>query len=284
MPKTKEQRNAYKRNKRKSERDRIDFLEANDPSNPEIVAYYDARSNRNEIDRKRRKDWPSQDKTVRNKSAKLKLNRIKELERINPDNPEVIQYRTIQNRRSAEWRDRNPEKAAIVVRKSKDKHREKNNLLARERRALNPEISRAKQKAWQSKNLDKVAGYRRKWINTHPQAKVANILRVRLNSVLNGKIKAASALDLLGCSLDYFMKFIERKFKSGMSWANYSLKTWHIDHRLPCSSFNMNDEWEQRWCFHYSNLQPMFAKENIAKSNKLPQSTRESCEAQPQFA
>lgn len=54
-----------------------------------------------------------------------------------------------------------------------------------------------------------------------------------------------------------------------MSWDNYGYRGWHIDHIKPCSSFNLSDIKEQKKCFHYSNMQPLWWKDNIAKSNKV---------------
>lgn len=56
-----------------------------------------------------------------------------------------------------------------------------------------------------------------------------------------------------------------------MTWTNHGKGEgkWHLDHRKPCDSFNMQDEWQQRWCFHYSNFQPLWEPENLSKSSKL---------------
>lgn len=285
MPRTQEQLNEYKRNKRKTQREHIQFLEINDSSNPEIAQYHSERSNRNSQTRAVRKTWPSQSKEVRSEAGRKKLDRIREIESVNPNDPEVMLYRTKQKSRVDRYKSRNPEKVKISNKKSKAKHREANNRKSREKHALNPEIHRTKQKTWRVNNLDKTAAGRRRWLNKNPEAKIANILRSRLNSVIRGKTKkTVSALKLLGCSLSYLMKHIEKQFKPDMTWENYGLKTWHIDHIDPCSWFDMADPDQQRMCFHYTNLQPMFAKENIAKSNKFPHTIRESCEAQPQFA
>ena len=63
------------------------------------------------------------------------------------------------------------------------------------------------------------------------------------------------------------MGYIESKFKEGMTWENYG--TWHLDHIYPCSKFDLTKEEEQRICFHYSNLQPLWASQNMSKSNEI---------------
>lgn len=54
-----------------------------------------------------------------------------------------------------------------------------------------------------------------------------------------------------------------------MSWENYGVGGWHIDHIIPCASFELTDGDEQRKCFHYSNLQPLWWFHNLEKSDKL---------------
>ena len=51
-----------------------------------------------------------------------------------------------------------------------------------------------------------------------------------------------------------------------MSWENHG--TWHIDHRVPCAKFDLTKKEEQEKCFHYTNLQPLWAKDNLSKGNK----------------
>ena len=62
---------------------------------------------------------------------------------------------------------------------------------------------------------------------------------------------------------------MENKFQDGMNWENYGFYGWHIDHIIPCSSFDMIDPEQQKICFHYSNLQPLWAADNFRKSDKV---------------
>jgi hypothetical protein len=63
------------------------------------------------------------------------------------------------------------------------------------------------------------------------------------------------------------MEFLEKKFLPGMNWENYG--EWHIDHIVPCSSFDLSKSEQQKICFNYSNLQPLWAADNIRKSDSI---------------
>ena len=94
-------------------------------------------------------------------------------------------------------------------------------------------------------------------------------LRWRVWSALKGLNKSKSTIKLLDCSFDYLKSHLESQFTEGMSWSNYGRKGWHIDHIRPCASFDMSKSEEQAKCFHYTNLQPLWAKDNLSKNNKF---------------
>jgi len=96
--------------------------------------------------------------------------------------------------------------------------------------------------------------------------RIAMRLRSRIYQVLKGNTKSASTIELLGCNIKEFKFYFESLFLFGMTWENYGL--WHIDHIKPCSKFDLNDPVQQRKCFHYTNLQPLWQKDNCKKSNK----------------
>lgn len=95
------------------------------------------------------------------------------------------------------------------------------------------------------------------------------ILRARLRAALKYNCKIGSAVRDLGCSIEDFKLYIESKFQEGMTWDNYSYEVWHIDHIKPLASFDLTIREEFLKACHYSNLQPMWAKENLTKKDKI---------------
>ena len=90
-----------------------------------------------------------------------------------------------------------------------------------------------------------------------------------MKSKINKNQKVNSTIDLLGCSVEELRIHLEAQFVEGMNWENYGLYGWHIDHIRPCSSFDLTDAEQQRICFHYTNMQPLWAKDNLKKSDKF---------------
>ena len=98
--------------------------------------------------------------------------------------------------------------------------------------------------------------------------KLRSNLRCRIYQALNGVGRAESTLDLVGCEIDQLKTYIEELFTEGMSWENHGVHGWHIDHIIPCSSFDLTNNIQQRECFHYSNMQPLWAEDNWSKGSK----------------
>ena len=102
-------------------------------------------------------------------------------------------------------------------------------------------------------------------------------LRSRINQAINRNFKSGHTLELLGCSIDYLRDYLEKQFESGMSWDNYG--EWHIDHIIPCSYFDLTDPIQQRICFNYRNLQPLWGKENDSKGAFVPEDVEDFVKA-----
>lgn len=108
------------------------------------------------------------------------------------------------------------------------------------------------------------ATYYKERYHSDPAFRVLANLRTRLGHALNGNSKSASTIELLGCTPEHARFHIESQFTEGMTWDNI-----HIDHIQPCASFDLEDPNEQRKCFHYTNLQPLLAEDNLRKSDQI---------------
>lgn len=134
-------------------------------------------------------------------------------------------------------------------------------------RKKNLERIRAAEKKYSANNRQKINLRRKKKRATCPKYRMQHRLRARLRDALHGSNKSASTMALLGCSIEYLKQYIEQQFTANMSWENRG--SFHLDHIIPISSFDLTDPEQQRQCFHYSNLQPLNAKENLMKGSRI---------------
>lgn len=125
------------------------------------------------------------------------------------------------------------------------------------------------QKTYSKQNRDKRRIYERNKRKTNINFKLKRNLSRRVLHALNGESKSKNTMDLIGCSADFLKKHLENQFQPGMSWNNYGRNGWHVDHIVPCASFDLDDPKQQQKCFHYTNLQPLWAKDNMSKKAKL---------------
>ncbi len=118
-------------------------------------------------------------------------------------------------------------------------------------------------------NRERINEVRRSTQKKRRDADPVHRLRKNLGSriYLAVKRKIGKTMELTGCSKEELITHLESKFTEGMTWENYG--KWHIDHIRPCASFNLEDPEEQKKCFHWTNLQPLWASDNLAKSDRL---------------
>ena len=109
----------------------------------------------------------------------------------------------------------------------------------------------------------------RKRRRNNPQTRMRDNLSKRLNKILKERkiIKSQKMQNLIGCSSKKLFEHLSKLFKPSMKWENYG--KWHVDHIIPCSSFDLTNVKEQKICFNYKNLQPLWAIENLKKSDKI---------------
>lgn len=115
-------------------------------------------------------------------------------------------------------------------------------------------------------NRDKINKYKRNKINSDLQFRLACNLRGRLRRALTKRYKAGSAIRDLGCSIEQLKSWLMYQFQPGMTWDNYG--EWHIDHVKPLSSFDLTDREQLLEACNWYNLQPLWAWENLRKSDK----------------
>ena len=124
-----------------------------------------------------------------------------------------------------------------------------------------------KNKEWYENNRDKKIAYevehKRKRRQTDPYFRLKGNLCKRLSKALKSRQKSGMAINDLGCSIEEFKLYLTNKFQPGMTWDNYG--KWHIDHIRPLSSFDLSDISNIREACHYTNLQPLWAIDNIKK-------------------
>lgn len=179
---------------------------------------------------------------------------------------------------------KNPEPKRVAVREYRANNPEKI-VEARRLKALSLSEEEKKEKrdynrAYGEKNREALNEYARAWRRLNPSYesdrcktdlnfKLMKRLRSRLASALmnaGGAKKAARTFDLLGCPIVWLEAYLEEQFVPGMTWENHG-PVWHIDHIRPIASFDLTDPEQQRICFHWSNLQPLFALDNLRKSD-----------------
>lgn len=198
---------------------------------------------------------------------------------------------------------KNLEKKRQAAREYGRANREAISKKSKERRASNPEYYKAKaaalrakrtpeqkaklkeqQRLWRVGNKDKIKAQRQKQevkertrernrINSNIKAatdisfNILKRLRGRTRFALKkwNTVKSDTTENLLGCTIPFFKEYFSSLFTEGMSWELFLSGEIHVEHKKPCSKFDLRNEDEQRACFHYTNLQPMFKLDNLRK-------------------
>jgi hypothetical protein len=156
--------------------------------------------------------------------------------------------------------------------KNKDKLTEFNKIYVK----LNKEKLANYKREYYLKNKEKIEKYRNKWRNNKFKNDLLFKLSHNTRTIIkqsfrrNGYSKNSKTYNILGCSFEEFKEHLEKQFIKGMSWDN--IGEWHLDHIYPIS-LAKNEE-ELLRLNHYTNFQPLWAKDNIIKSNKIIDNTQ----------
>jgi len=165
--------------------------------------------------------------------------------------------------RHKEWAKTNKDKVKPYKARYRAKNREKLREDERRRRIDNPEYFIN----WRKENKARVNEYKKNRRLTDINYKLRCYMRSRVSSVVSGSLRGGSAIKDLGCSVEELKAHLESQFKPGMSWENYG--AWHIDHIKPLARFDLTDRGQFLKACNYTNLQPLWAAENISKGAKI---------------
>src|SRR3972149_2932491 len=168
-----------------------------------------------------------------------------------------------------EHKEKNKEYQKVYILENKDK--------IAEYRSKNRDKILEIQKNWRIKNKEEIRKYDRKWRGERYISdigfKLRSVLRSSVRDIIKRNQKSGSAIRDLGCSIDELKFYIEGQFQQGMTWDNWGVigtgKKWNIDHKIPLAFFDLTDRKQFLVACHYTNLQPLWALENIRKSNKI---------------
>ena len=116
--------------------------------------------------------------------------------------------------------------------------------------------------------IKKAVARKRERLAEDPIFRLECNLRSRVKNAIKSDAgeKATGTIELLGCTIQDVRIFLEAEFEPGMSWDNYG--EWHVDHMKACAKFNLEDPEEQKKCFHWTNLQPLWAIDNLKKGDR----------------
>jgi len=169
------------------------------------------------------------------------------------------------------WRNKNKKTVSRIRKKYRESNKEKISLATNEWRRLNQGyIKEYSKKYYKANRKDIIAKNSKRHMERYRSDidyRIKHSLRRRLNNAIRKNQKAGSTIGYLGCSIKELKIYLELKFVIGMTWDNYG--EWHIDHIRPLASFDLTDEKQYREACHYTNLQPLWAVDNLRKGSKV---------------
>ena len=170
--------------------------------------------------------------------------------------------------RNKAWREANRDTIFLRKKAYRESNKEKERLRKKAWYEANRQTSAEYKKQWAFKNREKLNRKQRDKRKNDIQFKIRCSLRKRLSAALANNRKLCSAVKDLGCTIDELKTYLESKFQSGMTWDNYGLYGWHIDHIKPFASFDLTDRKQVLEACHYTNLQPLWATDNLSKGSR----------------
>ena len=202
-------------------------------------------------------------------------------------------HRERTNERLRAWREANPEEYKKGKHDEYMKHRAKYRENGKQWYVNNKELILEQSKQWRKENRElkaerdkayalvhkeKIREYKKIYARSKRAEDMEYSILCRLRSRVRIAIKSAYKSNrtevLVGCSIGFLRGYLEAQFTDGMTWELFLAGKVHIDHIRPCASFDLTDPVQQRICFNYRNLQPLWATDNLRKHDSWDSTDR----------
>jgi hypothetical protein len=168
------------------------------------------------------------------------------------------------------------------VKKSRKEHYQKNIEKMREEKNNYGKKHRKEKseydKSYRIKNKEKIKKIKKEWeykMKDDPIFKLKRNMRRRVCHTLKGNLKKDKTFNLVGCYPEELKQYLESQFSDQMTWENYG-KVWHVDHIIMLQEFDFSKEEEIRLAFHYTNLRPLLANDNMSRKFNHPRQTEQT--------
>lgn len=178
------------------------------------------------------------------------------------------------------WRDAHPGWASEINKRYRQSFPDAYREYERNRHARHKERIRAsRKKTWANRDKQKHRAYMNTWSRkkrrTSVQFRLSTTLRSRFYEAVKNRREGGSAVRDLGCSITELKRYIEIQWQPGMSWDNWGRghhgqREWQIDHIKPLAAYDLSDPAEVAKACHYTNLQPLWALDNMTKGARVP--------------
>jgi hypothetical protein len=196
---------------------------------------------------------------------------------------ESAEWHTKNKDRCKKYRENNKESIKNGSKKYREKNKARLTIKQKEYVEKNKEACAKRKKNWYERNKERILSEKRqrykenrdeiiareqRYIKNSITAQIRKKLRTRFYQAVKKGYRAGSAVADLGCSIKELKLYLEKKFEIGMTWDNYG--RWHIDHIIPLSSFDLTNREHVKKVCNYTNLQPLWAEDNLKKWAKCP--------------
>lgn len=178
----------------------------------------------------------------------------------------------VQREKSRKWRENNKDHVKQKMEEWLELNKDYKKQKDKEYRINNWERRKETHTAWRKKDYEDMKTNPERQEEFNNKRIKSNVSR-RIREILK-QGKSERSHEYVGCSLEKLKEHLQSLFQEGMTWDNYgTYKTgnhtsgWHIDHIIPCAAFDFESTLETRACFHYTNLQPLWGKDNIIKKD-----------------